>query len=81
MQLSDEAPIVDHGENAIAYTGVTWEVCAMGIRIKNAKQDDRVDRMLADPKAYFDAARRRARLEVRREMAQERRRRNGTATA
>lgn len=45
----------------------------MAVHIEGgASRDDRVERILRDPKRYFDLARRRAEAKVKREMEQER---------
>lgn len=44
----------------------------MAVTIEGDHHDRRIDRILADPKGYFDQARRRAEAKVRREMEQER---------
>ncbi|WP_193607421.1 hypothetical protein [Nocardioides lijunqiniae] len=41
-------------------------------KLLKPRQDDRIARALADPKTYFEQARRRARREVEAEVAQER---------
>ncbi|HET7326896.1 MAG TPA: hypothetical protein VFJ14_06355 [Nocardioidaceae bacterium] len=54
----------------------------MAIKINGSRRDDRVERILRDPKGYFAQAREQARTEVRREMAREQdraRRRRATA--
>jgi len=47
----------------------------MAVKIEPRGEDDRVRQIIADPKRYFEAARRRARAAVEAEVAQERRRR------
>jgi hypothetical protein len=55
---------------------------SMAIKITVNRRDDRVERILRDPKSYFAQARRQARAEVKREMAREQKRaRRGPATA
>jgi len=51
----------------------------MAIKTNGAGRDDRVERILRDPKGYFAKARQQARLEVKREMAQEQKRGRGRA--
>jgi hypothetical protein len=59
-------------------TGVTMATrvggVRMGIKIERPRRDDRVERILRDPRAYFAEARRAARDEVRAEMSQQQRR-------
>ena len=49
----------------------------MAQKLSKPRRDDRIERALADPKAYFDQARKRALQEVSAEMAQERGRPQG----
>lgn len=51
----------------------------MAIKINGSRRDDRVERMLRDPKTYFAQARRAARIEVKREMDLEQQRSRGRA--
>lgn len=44
----------------------------MAMTIEGDHHDSRIDLILADPKRYFEQARRRAEAKVRREMEQER---------
>jgi hypothetical protein len=55
----------------------------MAVRINGGRRDDdRVQRILKDPSGYFTEARRKARAEVKEEMAREQRRpRRGIATS
>jgi hypothetical protein len=46
----------------------------MAQKLIKPRRDDRIERALADPKTYFEQARKRALREVSAEMAQERRR-------
>lgn len=43
----------------------------MAIKINGSRRDDRVERILREPKGYFAKAGQQARVEVQREMAQE----------
>jgi len=49
----------------------------MAIKLTGSRRDDRVERILQDPKGYFARARQEARIEVRREMDSEQRRSRG----
>jgi hypothetical protein len=49
----------------------------MAIKLNGIRRDDRVERILRDPKGYFAQARQEARVEVRREMAREQQRSRG----
>ena len=54
----------------------------MAAKVTRGLRDDRVEKIISDPKGYFSRARRRAEAEVRREMAQESKRtRRGAAPA
>jgi hypothetical protein len=44
----------------------------MAMTIQGDSHDNRIEKILADPKGYFEQARRRAEAKVRREMEQER---------
>jgi hypothetical protein len=46
----------------------------MAQKLSKPRRDDRIERALADPKTYFEQARKRALREVSAEMAQERNR-------
>jgi hypothetical protein len=50
----------------------TEEVTHMAMTIDGDHHDRRVEAILADPKGYFERARRRAEAKVRRDMEQER---------
>lgn len=52
---------------------------SVAIKINGSRRDDRVERILRDPKAYFARARQQARIEVKQEMAQEQQRSRGRA--
>jgi hypothetical protein len=49
----------------------------MAVKLNGIRRDDRVERILRDPKGYFARARQEARVEVRREMAREQQRSRG----
>jgi hypothetical protein len=49
----------------------------MASKINGSGRDDRVERILRDPKGYFEKARRDARVEVKREMDREQKRSRG----
>ena len=55
-----------------------WDVTDVGgsvaIKINGSRRDDRVERMLRDPKGYFARARQEAQVEVKREMEREQQR-------
>ena len=51
----------------------------MAIKINGSRRDDRVERILRDPRAYFAQARQAARAEVKREMDLEQQRSRGRA--
>jgi hypothetical protein len=44
---------------------------SVAIKINGSRRDDRVERILRDPKGYFARARQEARVEVKREMERE----------
>jgi hypothetical protein len=52
----------------------------VAIKINGSRRDDRVERILRDPRAYFAQARRAARVEVKREMDLEQQRSKGRAS-
>jgi hypothetical protein len=41
----------------------------VAVKLRRQRQDERVEQILRDPKAYFDRARRNARAEVEAELA------------
>lgn len=43
----------------------------MAIKINGSRRDDRVERILRDPKGYFARARQEAQVQVKREMERE----------
>jgi hypothetical protein len=43
----------------------------MAIKLNGSRRDDRVERILRDPRAYFAQARQAARVQVKREMDRE----------
>ena len=46
----------------------------MAIKLTGSRRDDRVERILRDPKGYFARARQEAQVEVKREMEREQQR-------